>query len=521
MTQIKYPIGLQSFSQIREGGWLYVDKTEYIYQLSSRGKYYFLSRPRRFGKSLLISTIEEYFNGRRDLFEDLAICKYKHDWLPRPVLHLDLSGCKGDSDRSLADFLNDFLSRWESKYGIKTDNSLQPGLRFKEIILRAHGQTGREVVILVDEYDKPLLETIDKPGRQSAFREELRSFYSNLKSQDSHIHFAMLTGVTKLGHLSIFSDLNNLNDISTDRRFSGICGISESELHEYLEEGVTSFALAVDSTVDEIYKILKLNYDGYHFSPIGSEDIYNPFSLLSCIERQWIDDYWFRTGTPTYLIKLIKSRQIALQTLYDIELSLPEIENVSLDMDMSLYPVLYQSGYLTIKGYRPEIRVVRLGFPNREVEQGFFNQLMKVYISPKDEESGFSIHRFYDDVCHGNAEKFMERLKSLFADINHDGFNHIKLEQHYQNICFIVMKLLGFMAEVEYKTSSGRIDMVVRTAEYIYVFEFKMDKTAFEALAQINDKNYLIPFKTDGRQLVRIGANFSSADRNLNEWIVD
>lgn len=522
METLKYPIGMQTFSNIRNGGYVYIDKTGYLNQLIESGsKYVFLSRPRRFGKSLFLSMVEEYYKGNRELFEGLDINKQFHEWHPRPVLHLDFSGCTTDNEESMVRFLNDFLTRYEEEYNIPVDVSNPIGLRFKEIIIQAHKQSGSPVVILIDEYDKPLLDAVDNPVLQNVFNKQLRSFYSNLKSQDSHIEFAMLTGVTKFGHLSIFSDLNNLLDISMLSKFSGICGITTDELHEYLDAGVANLAETLDIEREDAYELLKENYDGYHFSPRGSTDIYNPFSILNALYADDISNYWFQTGTPTFLVKLIKKRGISLQKLDNIEVDKNAVTSLSFDYHASLYPLLYQSGYLTIKGYRPEIKRLKLGFPNKEVEEGFYSQLMKIYLPAANSNTEFSIADFYDDIMEGNVESFMTRLQSLLSDFNQDGFNNIEIEQHYQDVVFIIMKLMGIYTQVEYKTASGRIDLLVKTPVFIYVFEFKRNKTAEEALNQINEKDYLLPFRADGRRVVKIGANFSDETHSLDSWIIE
>lgn len=522
MGRIKYPIGIQSFSNIRKGGYVYVDKTAYLREMIEPGaKYVFLSRPRRFGKSLFLSMVDEFYSGRRELFEGLEISRYEFDWAAHPVFHFDLSGCQVDTDDSLEIFLNSFIERFESDYNIVADSLKPLGLRFKDLIIKAHDQSGKRVVILVDEYDKPLLESVDMPARQEIFLQQLRSFYSNLKSQDEYIEFAMLTGVTKFGHLSIFSDLNNLLDISMLPEFSGICGITYNELCKYLNSGVEQFAESTGATSDEVYKILKDNYDGYHFSPIRSEDVYNPFSVLNALFARYVSNYWFQTGTPTFLIKLIKKRGVLLRKFDKVEVDTNAVTSLSFDYHRSLYPLLYQSGYLTIKGFVPELNRLILGFPNREVEQGFFNQLMKIYVPDSGRDSEFSIISFYDDIMSGDAEQFMIRLQSLFADFNQDAFNRVEIEQHYQDIIFIIMKLMGFYTHVEYKTASGRIDLLVKTPHYIYIFEFKMNKSAREAIAQIDSKDYLLPFQADGRRQIKIGANFSDKIHTLSEWIIE
>lgn len=519
MSQPKYPIGIQHFSSIREGCYTYVDKTGYLQRLLDYGaKYVFLSRPRRFGKSLFLSTVEAFFLGRRGLFDGLEISRHHHGWERHPVLHLDLTGISYDSPDSVIIRLNASLADWEEQYGITPGSPANVGLRFERLIKEIHRQQGKRAVILVDEYDKPLLESFDDPDLQEKYRSDLRSFYSNLKSQDEHIKFAMLTGVTKFGHLSVFSDLNNLQDISLDERFSGICGITSDELHEYFLPGVQALAQRHGISAQEAFDILRINYDGYHFSAENAPDIYNPFSILNALSTGRISNYWFQTGTPTFLVKLIKGKGIRIQKLDNIEVDEDAIASVSFDYRSSLYPLLYQSGYLTIKEYNPMLNRLRLGFPNREVEQGFMNQLVKIYAPATQDDSGFSIADFYDDVMHGNAESFMVRLRGLFSDFNHDGFNRIDVEQHYQDVIYIIMKLMGFYTHIEYKTASGRIDLLVKTPEYIFVFEFKMDKTAWEALAQIDTKDYLLPFIPDKRKLIKIGANFSSKTHTLDSW---
>lgn len=518
---MKYPIGIQTFSEIVEKGYIYIDKTEYLHNLIDSGsKYVFLSRPRRFGKSLFLSMTEEFFKGRRELFDGLAISGYEHDWHQRPILHFDLSGCPTDSDDSMLLFLNNYLERYETIYSLPVDTSKPIGLRLKDIIIKAHEDTGYQVVILIDEYDKPLLDSVDAPQRQEKYRQQLRSFYSNLKSQDMHIEFAFLTGVTKFGHLSIFSDLNNLLDISMMPRFSGICGITEEELRQYLDEGVRNLAECLEVSKDDAYAILKDNYDGYHFSPVGSVDIYNPFSILNALYAGYISNYWFQTGTPIFLIKMIKNKGIALQKLNRIEVGVDTVTSLSFDYRSNIYAVLYQSGYLTIKGARPDVKLLKLGFPNREVEQGFYTQLMNIYIPSTQDDTEFSVIGFYDDIMEGRPESFMIRLQSLFSDFNQDGFNHIEIEQHYQDIIFIIMKLMGFYTQIEYKTASGRIDLIVKTPLYLYVFEFKMNKSAEEAMKQIDSKDYLLPFKSDNRQIIKIGANFSDKIHSISDWII-
>lgn len=520
MAQIKYPIGIQSFSAIREGGYLYVDKTGYIKRLLDSGStFVFLSRPRRFGKSLFLSTVKEYFSGNRELFEGLEICHYESVWVKHPVFHLDFTGANYNDTIGLDSNLNNLISQWEKECGIaKEDEDF--GVRFGNVIKTAYEKTGQKVVILIDEYDKPLLETVDNPELQQQQRNSLRSVYGNLKRMNQYIRFAMLTGVTKFGHLSIFSDLNNLNDISMRKEYAGICGITTDELHDYFEEGVCRLAKNQDISVEEAYDRLRVFYDGYHFSPSGFVDVYNPFSILNALDAGEFGDYWFQTGTPTFLIKMLRTRRLQLQNLSNYIANVTDLTDVSFNLG-NFIPVLYQSGYLTIKEYDRRFDSVKLGFPNREVENGFLRQLIPYFTSLSSQSAAFQIQSFVLDVEAGRSEEFMVRLQGLFADFQYDSFEMRHLEQHYQDVIFIIFKLMGFYTRTEYKTASGRIDMVVKTSDYIYVMEFKMDRSPEEALAQIDTKDYLLPFKADDRKLVKIGANFDSKKRTLDSWIIE
>lgn len=371
-----YPIGIQSFEKIREGGYVYVDKTAWIYRLVTGGNYYFLSRPRRFGKSLLVSTLEAYFQGKKDLFKGLSIGRLEQQWVKYPVFHLDLNAQKYESARDLANMLNVALTRWEKLYGKETSET-SPSLRFQGVIRRASESTGCKVVILVDEYDKPLLQTIGNEVLQTEYRNTLKAFYGVLKSCDQYIQFALLTGVTKFNKVSVFSDLNNLRDISMLREYENICGISEEELHRDFVPEVEALAEAGGAQLEETYKRLKEWYDGYHFTPNGV-DIYNPFSLLNTFANRDFGSYWFETGTPTFLVELLKESRYDLQRLTSEVAMADSLQGIN-SMSNNPVPYLYQSGYLTIKGYNREFQVYELGFPNREVEEGFTKFLLPCY----------------------------------------------------------------------------------------------------------------------------------------------
>ena len=510
---MKYPIGIQDFDKIINEGYTYVDKTELIYKLVHEGSYYFLSRPRRFGKSLLMSTLDAYFSGKRELFKNLAIEKLEEDWTAYPVLHLDLNTGKYNSKDSLTHALDDFLSRLEANYGtFHSEKTLE--LRFMGIIERIYHKTGKPVVILVDEYDKPLLQSINNKELQDDFRATLKAFYSVLKTQDRYIRFALLTGVTKFGKVSVFSDLNNLTDISMDESYDTLCGITEEEMHRYFEESIQKLADRYDISYEEACARLKKRYDGYHFVEYGT-GVYNPFSLLSTFRANKFGSFWFETGTPTFLVQLLQRENFYLPDLTQQQVSADMLNSIDA-MDRNPIPVIYQSGYLTIKDYDEEFKVYTLGFPNEEVEEGFANYLLPYYAHTGSEGAPMYVRNFVLALRNGKPEEFMKRMQVLFADTDYKIVGNAEL--YFQNAFYIVTKLLGFYTEVEHTISDGRIDMIVKTKDYIYIFEFKYDQSADTALQQIEDKGYAKPFATDGRKIVKIGVNFSREHRCIDEW---
>ncbi len=509
------PMGIQNFESLRADGYLYVDKTPLIYKLVTTGRYYFLSRPRRFGKSLLMSTIHSYFSGRKDLFEGLAIEKLEKEWLEHPVLHLDLNTEQYDSPERLTSKLNLFLSNIEKEYG-REEGETTLGTRFEGVIHRAYEKTGRKVVILVDEYDKPMLQAIGNPELQDAYRATLKGFYGALKSMDGCIRFALLTGVTKFGKVSVFSDLNNLKDISMDERYVDICGITHDELVTALHPYVVKFAEKNAISAKDAVERLRAHYDGYHFCE-DTDGLYNPFSLLNALDSLKLKNYWFETGTPTYLVQLLQNRDYDLEEMSRVKADADELNSIDSTSNNPI-PVIYQSGYLTIKGYDPEFGTYTLGFPNAEVEEGFTKYLMPNYIHRKENRSPFLINNFVEDVRSGNTEQFIKRLRSLFADTPYQIIRNF--ENHYRNVVWLLFKLMGFYTQAEYRTSEGRIDMVVKTPKYCYVLEFKLDGTAEEALAQIQDRNYTLPFAIEDQRIVRIGINFDSKTRNIDKCLV-
>ncbi|MEY8485487.1 ATP-binding protein [Tannerellaceae bacterium 33-180] len=522
MSNKIYPIGIQNFEKIRRDGYFYVDKTALVYQLAKSGSYYFLSRPRRFGKSLLLSTLEAYFEGKKELFAGLAIEELEKNWERYPVLHLDLNTQEYNSVDSLKEKLNIALTEWEKECGAEpAEKSLST--RFEGIIKRTSRKMGQRVVILIDEYDKPMLQAIGKPELQEAYRSLLKSFYGALKSADGYIRFAMLTGVTKFSKVSVFSDLNNLKDISMRREFVDLCGITENELHENLESELHELSDSLNMDYNQVCQEMKRRYDGYHFAA-DTEGLYNPFSLLNTFDAKQFGSYWFATGTPSYLVELLKRTHYDLDRMAHEETDAETLDGVD-SVDSDPIPVIYQSGYLTIKGYDSRFGTYRLGFPNLEVEEGFVKYLLPYYANVSASKTPFEIGRFVREIEGGDYDAFFRRLQSFFADTPYETITGLKPERdtelHYQNVLFIVFRLIGLYTKVEYHTNRGRIDLVLQTDHYIYVMEFKLNGTAEEALQQINEKQYTQPFVADGRKIVKIGVNFSSETRNIERWVVE
>jgi len=510
---IKYPVGVQDFESLRKDNYLYIDKTALIYKLVNTGRYYFISRPRRFGKSLLVSTLSAYFQGKKELFEGLAIEKLEKDWKRVPVFHLDLNNGKYDSLEGLNAVLNDHLSRWESIYGTRPSEQTL-SLRFAGVIERAHQQTGERVAVLIDEYDKPLLQNIGNDEMQEKLRATLRSFYSVIKGNDKDITFGLLTGVTKFGKLSVFSDLNSPDDISISRQWSALCGITEEELRTQLSVGIDEMAEANGMTRDETLARLKKKYDGYHFHR-NVEGVYNPFSLLCALRKKEFEDYWFETGTPTFLVKLLQQSDYNLNDLTQEEQSADMLNSIEY-VELNPIPMLYQSGYLTIRGYDEEFGNYKLGFPNEEVERGFIRFLLPAYAPRRDNKSAFFVENFVRDVRKGDIDTFLKRLQTMFADNSYTVQGDKEL--YFQNTMYVIFKMMGFYVDIERTTSYGRIDMVVKTQDNIYVIEIKLDGTADEALKQIEEKGYAAPYAMDKRKLYKIGINFASDIRGISEW---
>ena len=511
--RILYPIGIQDFEDLRRKGFIYVDKTRQVFELADTGKYYFLGRPRRFGKSLLLSTMEAYFLGKKELFSGLALETLEDEWPVHPVLHLDLNTGAYESVDALRDELSKNLEQWEAIYGDKYKDR-RPHERFYHLIAMAFEKTGRQVVILVDEYDKPLLMNFDKPDLQDELRKELKAFYSVLKTQDRYIRFAFLTGVTKFGKVSVFSDLNNLQDISMSANYADICGITEKEIHQYFEPSIHELAEANGMSYEQALARLKLQYDGYHFE-YDTPGVYNPFSLLNTLKEKKFKDYWFETGTPTYLVDMLQVSGWDVSRLQNEEISAMHIKSIDM-APRNPIPLIYQSGYLTIKGYDEEFQTYQLGFPNKEVENGFAMFLLSYYMPVDDVGSEFGARNFVREIRGGDVDGFMSRLQTFFDACHYRVA--VKKEADFQSALYIIFKVFGMYVEVEQASSRGRVDIVMKTSDYVYIIECKFDGTAQDALKQIDDKGYAKPFAQDKRTIYKIGVSFSSEQRTISEW---
>lgn len=520
IASMKYPIGIQTFEELRTENYLYVDKTRLVRKLVETGKYYFLSRPRRFGKSLLISTLKAYFEGKRDLFHGLAMDTDEMEWAKRPVLHLDLNAERFSDSSALDAILNRHLSLWESYYG-KDDYEDTLSGRFASVIRRAHEKSSQKVAILVDEYDKPMLQAIDNPELLDTYRTMLKAFFGVMKSCDGHIKFALLTGVTKFSKVSVFSDLNNLTDISLDDRYQELCGVTEQELHDNLHEVIEQLAVKNKMTTDECYAELKRRYDGYHFcEDLDTPGMYNPFSILNTMDKQKFSSYWFETGTPDFLVKVIKNCRFRLDNLVQDPVTADLLGGID-TLNTTPLPLLFQSGYLTIKEFNDEFREYTLDFPNSEVEEGFVNYLSRYYTRTESHSSSngqFFVSNFVREIRAGNTDSFMQRLDTFLADGDYQIAGDSEL--YFQNVMYIVFKMLGFYTQVERHTSNGRVDVILQTPDYVYIFELKLDGTAKEALEQIENKGYAAPFALDERKVIKVGANFCSETRHFKEWLI-
>ena len=511
-----YPVGVQTFEKIREGKYLYIDKTKYIVDFRKKKmNYVFLSRPRRFGKSLFASTVQAYFEGRKDLFEGLAIAEYEKEWVKHPVLHFDMSGAKHFNEDELKNYLDFILLPYEKIYG-KGEEENSPNTRLIGLVRRAYEQTGQKVVVIIDEYDAPLLDVVHEKENLGVLRRIMQNFYSPLKMLDPYLEFTFITGITKFSQLSIFSELNNLENISMFDQYSAICGISKTELTTQMRPDIEGLGKALGLTYEECLDELTKHYDGYHFSE-HSEDVFNPFSLVRALNGQKIESYWFGSGTPTYLIKTLQKYHVSVM---DIEKKSCDVDDfdVSPEQMTSALPLLYQSGYLTIKRYNPLMRRYSLGYPNREVKIGMLKSLAPNYLSPVSLDNNSLVGDFLEMLYDGDIEGAMNRLRAYLASISNRLSN--KNERDFQTVFYLIFNLMGGYMRVEEDSAIGRADAVVHMPDAIYVFELKYDGSADDAIKQIDDKGYLIPYSANGKRLFKVGVNYDSQQRTIGDWIV-
>lgn len=518
----KLPIGIQDFEKLRNGNFVYVDKTEYIYKLVQTGAPYFLSRPRRFGKSLFLSTLRYYFEGRKELFEGLKISEMISEepdaWTAYPVFYFDFNKDDYQREDALEAVLDDHLTKWEKEYAVKAgDKSL--AARFQQLIEKVYSDANKGVVVLVDEYDKPLLEG-GEDERIEHNKAVFKGFFSTLKSYDRYIKFVFITGVTKFSKVSIFSDLNQLYDITLNDEYSGICGITEAELKSVFASEIEAMAEASGVSTDKCLLRLKKMYDGYHFSE-KSEGVYNPFSLLNALQKKKFDMYWFATGTPTFLIEKLKKSNYDFKKLTDgdIYANAATLTDYRADNPDPI-PLFYQTGYLTIKAYDDRRMRYTLGYPNDEVKYGFIESLIPYYTHSRRNSRGLDIFEIDDCIENGDADKLRDIFTALFASLPYPADEAV-IEQNFQNVIYIVFVLLGQYVHTELHSAKGRADCVVETDDYVYIFEFKRDRSAREALNQIEEKGYATPYAADKRTLYKVGVNFNSAERTIDEWVVE
>ena len=518
---MKYPIGIQSFEQIIEDGYVYVDKTDLVYKLTHEGKIYFLSRPRRFGKSLLVSTLKNYYLGHKELFKGLKIDSLEKDWNVHPVFHVDFNGANFTVPGELEQKIRYHVSEWEKRYGLPCrKDELGIGDRFAEVLRAAHEQTGRRAVVLIDEYDKPILDVLDvDTSLEDRHRNVLKGFYSVFKVADSHLQFVLLTGVTKFSQVSVFSGFNQPKDISMDARYETLCGITQEELDNCFVEPVTAMAERNRCSFEEMKSLLKQKYDGYHFSK-QMTDVYNPFSLLNALDSGDLNNFWFSSGTPTYLIRLLAHFKENMNELTGKYYRTEEFIDYKADVEQPL-PMIYQSGYLTIKDYDVEFNTFLLDFPNNEVKNGFLTAVASSYLKPSEETGGW-IRDVVRTLRAGDTDRLCSLFTSFLSSIPYTmrrKDDERERERYFQYTFYLILRLISvYTVYVEKQQSQGRVDCVLETPQYVYIFEFKLDGTADEALLQIEEKGYALEYVSDARTLYKIGASFSSETGTIGEW---
>ena len=525
MAERRYPIGIQTFSRVIREGYIYIDKTDQVWQLAHYATFVFLSRPRRFGKSLLTSTLESYFKGERELFEGLKIMQLEKEWEQYPVLHIDLSSAKHLPPTQIRQELENILAPYKKVYG-ENSNETTPGMLLGGLINRAYEMTCKQVVVIIDEYDAPLLDVLHEDARLDEVREVMQEFYQRLKKQEAMIKFCFITGITKFSQLSIFSTINNLTNVTMDSMFSTICGITEEELTTLMVSDIQRLADIHGVDYEEMHQRLKNRYDGYHFTK-NSPETYNPFSLLKAFQQRELNNYWFESGTPTFLIKQMQHFHTDILSLEQLEVFSSDFDQPTENMKDAL-PLLYQSGYLTIKGYDSESELYTLSIPNQEVRIGYVEGLLPVYtgLEARNVKAGFAL-KFWRALKKGDADQAMREMQGYMAGIPYvEGFKQkladaATAEGFYEYTMYLIFTMLNFYVRTQVKCAGGRTDMVVWMPDTVYVFELKVSGTAEQALEQIDDRGYAIPYKTDGRSVVKIGVRFNADTRVPEEWVIE
>lgn len=520
MTRKLYPIGIQTFSEIRTNDNLYIDKTAYIYRMAnSDGKYFFLSRPRRFGKSLLVSTLLSYFEGRKELFKGLAIDNLENEWAEYPVLHFDLSGGKHQEEDQLNRYLDFILKDNERRFGVECD-AVDANVRLANLIASVYKKTGKQVVVLIDEYDAPLLDVVHQDERLESLRHLMRNFYSPLKQCEPMLRFVFLTGITKFSQLSIFSALNNITNISMDEAYAGICGITKEELLTQMSDDIDRLAEKLSITREVAIQQLKDNYDGYHFT-YPSPDIFNPYSLLNCFSKEKIGAYWFGSGTPTFLIEMMRKFGTTPMDIGESEMADVSDFDAPTETMESIVPLLYQSGYVTIKDYDEDTNLYELGIPNKEIRIGLFKSLLPNYLTRSSQRGKVAIAQMSVLIKNGDIDGALELFRTFLATVPY--CENTKYEGHFQQLMYVVFALLtDYRILVEQRTSKGRTDITLETQDSIYIMELKFGNTADEALAQINANHYADAFAMSNKKTIKVGIGFDVKDeRNITEWKVE
>ena len=520
MTRKLYPIGIQTFSEIRTNDNLYIDKTAYIYRMAnSDGKYFFLSRPRRFGKSLLVSTLLSYFEGRKDFFKGLAIDNLENEWAEYPVLHFDLSGGKHQEEDQLNRYLDFILKDNERRFGVECD-AVDANVRLANLIASVYKKTGKQVVVLIDEYDAPLLDVVHQDERLESLRHLMRNFYSPLKQCEPMLRFVFLTGITKFSQLSIFSELNNITNISMDEAYAGICGITKEELLTQMSDDIDRLAEKLSITREVAIQQLKDNYDGYHFT-YPSPDIFNPYSLLNCFSKEKIGAYWFGSGTPTFLIEMMRKFGTTPMDIGESEMADVSDFDAPTETMESIVPLLYQSGYVTIKDYDEDTNLYELGIPNKEIRIGLFKSLLPNYLTRSSQRGKVAIAQMSVLIKNGDIDGALELFRTFLATVPY--CENTKYEGHFQQLMYVVFALLtDYRILVEQRTSKGRTDITLETQDSIYIMELKFGNTADEALAQINANHYADAFAMSNKKTIKVGIGFDVKDeRNITEWKVE